>query len=161
MRIKKLGCYHSLFVVLLSFFYFSPAYGLSCMPPVLDEAVIDEAVLIFEGEVEVKRELSAKEKAALARAHVTTKGGGLSDLKVYSFKVEKGWKGINSGEEVEVLRNTYWGDGFPIGERFLIVSNEKVKDLYVTSLCGPSISIRFARDQGSIKTLEEIIGKGR
>jgi hypothetical protein len=44
------------------------------------------------------------------------RGGRTEDLRVYNFTVTHGWKGTAVGQSVDVLFNSYWGDGFAEGE---------------------------------------------
>jgi len=149
----------TLLFVILNCFNISYVYALSCAPPVLDEMIIGDSDVIFEGIAGGGRELTDKEKSALNSENITTKGGSTSDMKAYEFTVVRGWKGAENGDKILIMRNTYWGDGFPQGESYFILSSKKIDNFYITPLCGHSMHIKHAVDQGFIKTLEEVIGK--
>ncbi len=147
-------------VVVLGLLLPSAAYGLSCARPSLDEAAIDAAVVIFEGTAGPKRALDSREEAVIRTDALEAIGGSLKDLRVYSFTVTQGWKGATAGQSVEVLFNTYWGDGFAEGEAFLVVSPRQVGNLFWAPLCGHTIDMRSAADIGSLAMLERLIGIG-
>ena len=147
-------------VVVLSLLLPSAAFGLSCARPSLDEAAIDAAVVIFEGTAGPKRALDSREEAVIRPDALEAIGGSLKDLRVYSFTVTHGWKGATAGQSVEVLFNTYWGDGFAEGEAFLVVSPRQVANLFWAPLCGHTIDMRTAAGIGSLAMLERLIGIG-
>jgi len=134
------------------------ALALSCMQPNLDEAAIQGAAVIFEGTVGEKRGLAAAEEAAVRNHAVESLGGGAADLKVYSFTVTRGWKAAAAGETRQVLFNSHWGDGFAAGERYLVVSPERVGNLDWAPLCGLSLHVNHATDLGMLDTLERVLG---
>lgn len=138
----------------------SATFGLSCARPSLDQAAIDAAVVIFEGTAGSKRSLDSREKAVIRTDVIEAIGGSLKDLRVYSFTVTQGWKGATAGQSVEVLFNTYWGDGFAEGEAYLVVSPQQVGSLFWAPLCGHTIDMRTAADVGSLAVLERLIGIG-
>ncbi len=137
------------------------AFGLSCARPSLDETAIDAAVMIFEGTAGPKRSLDFRERANVRMHTIEAKGRGTEDLRVYSFTVTLGWKGAASGQSVDVLFNSYWGDGFAEGEAYLVVSPQQVGNLFWSPLCGHTIDVRHAADIGSIAMLEQVIGIGQ
>jgi hypothetical protein len=137
------------------------AFGLSCASPSLDETAIDAAVMIFEGTAGPKRSLDSRERAAVRIHAIEGKGGGSEDLRVYSFTVTHSWKGAAEGQSVDVLINSYWGDGFAEGEAYLVVSPKQVGNLFWSPLCGHTIDVRYAADIGSIAMLEQSIGIGQ
>ena len=138
----------------------SAAFGLSCARQSLDEAAIDAAVVIFEGTAGAKRSLDSREKAVIRTDVIESIGGSLKDLRVYSFTVTRGWKGATAGQSVDVLFNSYWGDGFAEGEAYLVVSPRQVGTLFWVPLCGHTIDMRAAADIGSLAMLERLIGIG-
>ena len=91
------------------------AVGLSCARPSLDETAIDAAIMIFEGIAGPKRSLSSRERAAVRLHAIEGRGGRAEDQRVYSFTVTQGWKGAARGQRIDVLFNSYWGDGFAQG----------------------------------------------
>jgi hypothetical protein len=138
----------------------SAASGLSCARSSLDEATIDSAVVIFEGTAGPKRSPDSREKAAIRGHAIEAMGGGTKDLRVYSFTVTRGWKGATAGQSVDVLFNSYWGDGFAEGEAYLVVSPRQVGSLFWAPLCGHTIDMRYAAEIGSLAMLERLIGVG-
>jgi hypothetical protein len=136
------------------------ALGLSCARPNLDAAAIDGAIMIFEGTAGSKRSLDARERAAVRLHAIEGRGGRAEDLKVYEFTVTRGWKGAARGQRVDVLFNSYWGDGFARGEAYLVVSPRHVGNLFWAPLCGHTIDLRYATEFGSIAMLERVIGIG-
>ena len=136
------------------------AFGLSCARPSLDKTAIDAAIMIFEGTAGPKRSLDFRERAAVRRHAIEAKGGRTEDLRVYSFTVTRGWKGAATGQSVDVLFNSYWGDGFAEGEAYLVVSPRQVGNLFWAPLCGHTIDVRHAADIGTLAMLERLIGIG-
>ncbi len=136
------------------------AFGLSCARPSLDETAIAAAIMIFEGTAGPKRSLDRRERAAVRRHAIEAKGGRTEDLRVYRFAVTRGWKGATRGQSVDVLFNTYWGDGFAEGGAYLVVSPRQVKNLFWTPLCGHTIDLRHAAEFGTLAKLERRIGIG-
>ena len=136
------------------------AFGLSCARPSLDETTIDAAVMIFEGIAGSKRVLDHGERATVQKHAIEAKGGGIENLRVYSFTVTQGWKGAATGQSVDVLFNSYWGDGFAEGGSYLVVSTRQIGDLFWAPLCGHTIDVRHAADVGDLAMLERLIGLG-
>ena len=136
------------------------AFGLSCARPSLDETAIDAAIMIFEGIAGPKRLLDFRERAAVRMHAIKAKGGTTEDLRVYSFTVTRGWKGAATGQRVDVLFNSYWGDGFAVGEAYLVVSPRQVGNLVWAPLCGQTIDVSHAADIGTLAMLERLIGIG-
>ena len=151
--------YFAIAVVALVLVLPGPASALSCAAPILDEPVVDAAVMIFEGTAGRDRRLSSREKAAVRKHAVRTIGGGTGDLRVYSFVVTRGWKGATPGQSVDVLINGYWGDGFAEGEAYLVVSPQQVGTLFLSPLCGHTVDIGYAADNGLLDTLQRVTGK--
>ncbi len=136
------------------------AFGLSCARPSLDDVAIDNAVAIFEGTAGAKRRLDYREKAAVRTHALKGRGGRVEDLRVYSFNVTQGWKGTMANRSVDVLFNTYWGDGFAPGQTYLVVSPQQVGNLFWAPLCGHTIDVKYAAKFGNIAMLEQVIGIG-
>ncbi len=147
-------------VAALGLFLPGAAFGLSCARPSLDEAAIDAAILIFEGTAGPKRSLDFRERAAVRMNAIEAKGGRTEDLRVYSFTVTRGWKGAVTGQSIDVLFNSYWGDGFAQGEAYLVVSPRQVGNLFWAPLCGHTIDVRHAADISTLAMLERLIGIG-
>ena len=91
---------------------------------------------------------------------IEAKGGSIKDLRVYTFTVTHGWKGAAKGQSVEVLFNSYWGDGFAEGVAYLVVSPRQVGKLFWAPLCGHTLDVKHAADIGSLTMLEQLIGIG-
>ena len=147
-------------VAALGLFLPGAAFGLSCARPILDEPAIDAAIVIFEGTSGPKRSLDLLERTGVRIRPLEARGGTIEDLRVYSFTVTRGWKGVAKGQSVDVLFNSYWGDGFAEGEAYLVVSPQQVGNLYWAPLCGHTIDLRHAADFGSLALLERLIGIG-
>ncbi len=148
-------------VVALGVFSPGAAFGLSCARPILDENAIDAAVMIFEGSTGVKRALDFRERAAVRRHALEAKGGRTGDLRVYRFTVTRGWKGVATGQSVDVLFNIYWGDGFAEGAAYLVISPQRIGNFFWVPLCGHTKDVKFAADFGDLAMLERVIGGGR
>jgi hypothetical protein len=148
-------------VAALSLFLPGPAFGLSCARPSLDETTINSAIMIIEGTAGPKRSLNFRERAAVRVHAIESLGGRTGDLRVYSFTVTQGWKGAATGQSVDVLFNTYWGDGFAKGGTYLVVSPQQVGNLLWAPLCGHTIDVKHAADIGNLAMLERVIGIGQ
>jgi hypothetical protein len=157
--VKKLCVIASLLVV-LRFYAPGAALALSCVAPTMNESVVEGAVVIFEGMTSRDRRLRRAEKAALKAAGLAPLGGGIDDLRVFEFTVTKGWKGAVDGQEIQVLRNTYWGDSFATEGLYLVVGVQAVGDLYLAPLCGNTVYLGGAGDPTTLKALERLIGVG-
>ncbi len=147
-------------LVVLSFYAPGAALARSCLPPTMDEAVVKNAAVIFEGVAGPRRALSHAEAAVLDAAGIVAEGGGIANLKVFEFTVTRGWKGAAAGQKIEIVRNTYWGDGFDIGEAYLVVGDRRIDDLYVAPPCGNTMHLRFAAEAGHFEALERLVGIG-
>lgn len=143
-------------VSLVCCFNISLVYALSCAPPVWDDMILESADVVFEGIAGKERELTLKEKTALTSTPLSVEKGRMNDIKIYPFTVVRGWKGIKNGDTILILRNTYWGDSFLEEENYFILSSKKIGDFYVAPLCGHSMPIKYAQDQGFIKALEKM-----
>lgn len=136
------------------------ANALSCAQPRLDEAVITNSVAVFEGVAGNKHSLTWQQKASVRKDKPTGRFAGVENLSVYDFSVTKNWKGVMVGQTVSILFNTTWGDNYLPGSHFLIVSPQQISDMYWTPLCGNSIDLEWARKNGDMELLEEVIGVG-
>lgn len=112
-----------------------PAFALSCVEPVMTEKTIEEAEVIFEGTV----------------TDVSTHGSLLQQLKgdmgkasIFTFKVTHSWKGAREGDSVNILRSTYWGDGFTEGKDYLVVAGKGRDGLLEAHLCGLSMPLEYS-----------------
>ncbi len=136
------------------------AFGLSCARPHLDKTTIDAAVMIFEGIAGPKRSLNFREKAVMRMHAIKGRGGSIEDLRVYEFKVTRGWKATATGQSVDVLFNSYWGDGFASGEAYLVVIPQQIGNLFWSPLCGHTIDVKHAAKFGDLALLDRVIGIG-
>ena len=148
-------------VAVLGLIFPDAAFGRSCARPNLDETAIDAAVMIFEGTAGPKRALDFRERAAVGMHVIEAIGDRTDDLRVYSFTVTQAWKGTTTAQRIDVLFNSYWGDGFAEGEAYLVVSPQQVGNLFWAPHCGHTIDLRHAADFGSLAMLERLIGIGQ
>lgn len=144
----------------LSLISSSTAFGLSCARPNLDEITIKSAIAIFEGTAGPKRSLDFRERAAVKAHAIKGIGGTTEDLRVYRFAVTRGWKGTAAGQSVDVVFNSYWGDGFAEGEAYLVVSPRRAGNLFWSPLCGHTIDVKHAAMIGELDLLGTVIGIG-
>lgn len=103
----------------------TPSYALSCAPPVLDQAAVEKADMIFLGKV-----LRAGEKPTRDNARMPL-------WQKFEFSIDKLWKGDIDPTSVMISRDIYWGDTFTVGDEYLVVAREQDGD-YATDLCGPT-----------------------
>jgi hypothetical protein len=151
----------ALFPLLLLTFLSSNVHALSCAQPKLDEATIKNSVAVFEGVAGNKHSLTWQQKASVKMDRLTGRFAGVENLSVYDFRVTKNWEGVTAGQTVTILFNTTWGDNYVPGSYFLIVSPQQIGGMYWTPLCGNSIDLEWARKNGDIELLEEVIGIGQ
>ncbi len=137
------------------------AYALSCAQPKLDEAVITHSVAIFEGVAGKKHGLTWQQEASVKKDKLSGRFAGVENLSVYDFTVTKNWKGVATGQTVSILFNTTWGDNYVPAGHVLIVSPQQIHDMYWTPLCGNSLDLEWARKNGALELLEEVIGIGQ
>ena len=135
-------------------------YALSCAPPKLEKSIITNSIAVFEGVAGKKHSLTWKQKAAVKVGNLIGKSAGVENLSVYNFTVTKSWKGVSAGDTVSILFNTYWGDNYVPNGAFLIVSPQQIGGMFWTPLCGNSMDLKWARKNGDIAILEEVIGIG-
>lgn len=124
----------------------SPAHALSCAAPSMNATVYDNSAIIFEGMVKTKRELTRAERESLSKQGLMTKGGDMTNLRAYEFTVTTGWKNAQPGQEVTILRNTYWGDGFAGDRAYLVVARD-YGGFFEAPLCGNTMPSQSAQAQ--------------
>lgn len=125
-------------VVVSATAFVTPAAALSCAQPVVDEETIQNASAIFEGVVTGERKLVGGEQDE----DVVQK---LEATATYTFQVTRAWKGVAKGSVVHVARNTYWGDGFTMGQPYLVFGTHPKEGAPLTAeLCGPTIALQYA-----------------
>ena len=62
----------------------------------------------------------------------------------FGFKINTIWKsdfdknGIST-DNITIIRNVYWGDGFKLNETYLVFANNDGNGNYVAGLCGIAI----------------------
>lgn len=103
-----------LFVILFLLACPAQSYGLSCAPPIFDESVIKTSEIIFEG------------KLVALSSH--SEIGCCLRFDKETFKVTKAWKGVNKGDRITILRNSYWERGPDKGGNYLIPESAKEYD---------------------------------
>lgn len=115
----------------------TPASALSCAQPVVNEETIQNASAIFEGVVTAERKMVGGEQDDVVQK--------LEKTATYTFQVTRAWKGVAKGSVVEVQRNTYWGDGFAMGQPYLVFGTHRKEGSPLTAeLCGPTVPLQYA-----------------
>lgn len=148
----------ALFLILIFFaLYPAPAAALDCASAPLELSGLPETQVIFEGPVLAERELSLLEKGKLKMTGYELLGGGLSDLRIYTMNVQRNWQGTKKDANIEILRNTSWGDKFTVGEEYLVFA-DKLDDYLEADICGHTTHTTNA--EKNRKFLIDIIGVG-
>lgn len=115
----------------------SPAAALSCAQPVVNEETIQNASAIFEGVVTAERKMVGGEQEDVVEK--------LDATATYTFQVTRAWKGVAKGSIVQVQRNTYWGDGFAMGQPYLVFGTHRKEGApLIAELCGPTVPLQYA-----------------
>lgn len=115
----------------------TPALALSCAQPKVNEDIIDHSSAIFEGVVIAEKKTDADV--------VPGSKSSLDNGVVYTFEVTRGYKGAEAGNKLEVTRNIYWGDGFTMGQAYLVFAVRQGHNGYLVSdLCGPTTGLAYA-----------------
>jgi hypothetical protein len=89
-----------------------PAQALKCMPPVIDQAVVNNAALIFEG-VAIRQQTQS----------FGLNGAVTSQKKSHVFAITKMWKGDPDIQVVGLENNILWGQDYDMGTPYLVVAN--------------------------------------
>lgn len=132
------------------------AHALSCASPQLNEQTLGGADIVFEGTVQQSRSLTFLEKASLV---THTNGKDYLDMRVYEFSVMLGWKGVEKGEHINILYNTYWGPGFQEKEAtYLVATNGAISNFYYVHLCGLTGPVDYYKKNGQYPVLGDIFG---
>lgn len=131
----------------------SNAWALSCAAPIFNKSSIDNALIIFQGRLIRKENVSKSPLKALAE-NLGFKGGDVHNMKIFTLSVDKAWKGAKKGDEIKILRNTYWGDGIPVDTDVLVVASEAVGDAYNAPLCS-NVIMYAAHAQKELKLITE------
>jgi len=129
----------------------SSAWALSCAAPIFDKSSIENAKVIFQGRLISKENVNKSPLKALAEK-LGFKGGDVNNMKIFTLSVEKAWKGTKKGDEIKILRNTYWGDGVPVDTDVLVVASEAVGDAYNAPLCS-NVIMYSAHAQKELKLI--------
>lgn len=125
-----------------SFFVFAlvvaapAAFALSCAQPQVNAAVIGETDVIFEGVVTGEKRMVGGEEE-----DVTVK---LDKTASFTFQVTRSWKGVQKGDVLTIGRNTYWGDGFQMGQPYLVFASRDKDNVLTAELCGPTVPLQYA-----------------
>lgn len=149
----------AIFVVVLGLFPPGAAFGVTCEEPRVDKTVIDSVIMIIEGTAGSQRPLNSREKKAIREQGLKPRDGGIGDLSVYDFTVTRGWKGVKTGQSVDVLVSDTWGGSVFEGENYLVVSPRQFGPLFWSPLCGSTVSLEYAADNGFLASLERLTGK--
>ena len=109
------------------------AHALSCLQPIMTAAAVESSQAIFEGTlVEMKPEgLFDKARRMLIK-------DDMGRTRIFIFRVNRAWKGIQEDQLVEISRNTSWGPSFSVGEQYLVVAETKEYGILNSALCGLS-----------------------
>ena len=91
----------------------SPVFALSCAPPIFDRRVIENADIIFEGSIVV----------LLPGDSGVRKDGNYTEKALFEVLVP--WKGVQKGDNIAILRNSYWGDRSTEDLTYLVVSRKE------------------------------------
>ena len=91
----------------------SPVFALSCAPPTFDQMAIENADIIFEGTV----------VALLPGDSGVKKDGNYTEKALFEVLVP--WKGVQKGDKVTILRNSYWGNRSTEDQTYLVVSRKE------------------------------------
>lgn len=134
---------------LLSLFFVSPAWALSCAVPEFNEAVIDSAAAVFEGKA---LEIVPPTTRCVGMVGKRCRDEGAEKKVVYRFGVQFGWKGASPGFVAYVETNEEWGS-FKIGETYLVVASGKRDEVFLNPLCGHTMPVEFAEEK--LKVVEQ------
>jgi len=150
-------------ILLTACLYTPPVLALSCAPPRITNELLEATPIFFEGTVIKSRDLTQDESTSLKTKNVGFKGGELKDVRVYILKVVGNVKGVKKGQMVNVLRNTYWGDGFTIGQRYMVFPTTRYNNLYKAALCGPSFNTSMSGQvewvQAALQVIQAFLSK--
>lgn len=135
---KTLNAFTAFFLFTLVLFGASnAAQALSCAQPKVDSEMISTTDVIFEGVVTGEKRMVGGEEE-----DVTVK---LDKTASFTFQVTRSWKGVQKGDVLTIGRNTYWGDGFQMGQPYLVFASRSAKDNGLTAeLCGPTVPLQYA-----------------
>lgn len=134
---KILNAFTAFFFLAFAVLVSTPAQALSCAQPKVDAEMIAATDVIFEGVVTGERRMVGGEED-----DVTVK---LQKTATFTFQVTRGWKGVGKGAVLTIGRNTYWGDGFQMGQPYLVFASRSEKDNMLTAaLCGPTVPLQYA-----------------
>jgi hypothetical protein len=115
----------------------TPASALSCAKPVMSEDIIQSASAIFEGVVTAERKMVGGDESDVIKK--------MDKTATYTFQVTRAWKGVAKDSFVKVQRNDYWGDGFIIGQPYLVFgTSDKEGGPLTAEVCGPTVPLQYA-----------------
>lgn len=107
-------------IIILVFIFSVPAvlHAESCVLPSIEER-IEKADAIFVGK---------------SLHHVTQqKQGEFTDYTVFRYRVERAWKGVSVGDELDVRANIYFGN--PLGRPMYLMFVRKVDGAWLAHPC--------------------------
>ena len=127
----------------------SPVFALSCAPPIFDQVAIEQADIIFEGTI----------ISLVPGDSGVKKDGNYTEEAL--FEVIVPWNGVNKGDRVTILRNSYWGDRSTEELTYLVVSQKetitqwfglKRKTVYRAPHCKHTLHVPYTEE--NIATLK-------
>jgi len=130
------------------------AFALSCKLPRVDEKVVNAASIIFEGTAGPGRQLETSDIKAVESQSTIHIGNRARHWRVYTFNVMRGWKGVTTGQHVQLASNAI----FVPGEFYLVISRERIGEFFLSHVCEINVDLKFAADSGFLATLERLLG---
>lgn len=135
-------------VAAFAIFLLLPAksWALSCMEPSMSQEIFDASTAVFTGRVIEERKPTEQDLKTLEDHGIKSFSGTMEEIRVYRVLVQQPWKGVESGSEVFVYRDTYWGDALSPDHEFLFVTGRKIGPLYEAELCGNTLPLSHATE---------------
>lgn len=118
-------------------------FALSCAPPNFDPMTIEQADIIFEGQI----------VSLIPGDSGVKKDGNYTEEAV--FEVIVSWKGAYKGERVTILRNSYWGNRTAEDQTYLVVSKKEIitewfglkkRTVYRTPHCKNTLHVPYTEE---------------
>ena len=134
----------------------SPVFALSCAPPTFNQMAIEKADIIFEGPI----------VTLVPGDSGVKKDGDYTEEALFEVMVP--WKGVQKGDRVTILRNSYWGDRSTEDRTYLVVSQKetitewfglKKKTVYRVPHCEHTLHVPYTQD--NIATLKAYFTKSQ
>jgi len=120
----------------------SIVFAYDCMPPSVEDSYNSYSDFIFSAKVLISGEQEGKDFSARTK---------------YVAEIIDVYKGDLKGE-VDVFRETYWGDIFTIGEEYLIFADLNDGDI-VVPVCSRTISLQHDFTEKYVEKLKSIISE--